>query len=516
MMPDTQPITPTGTLADSYALTSAHGGTPESRDRVANENRLKIAPLVQASQAAQTRLALFADPNDPSKPVAGKEAEYAAAHDELADVIGKMRTTLHPPPANDPHGLGYLADKVSDKLHITRDLVDKAKAKQAVKVGNYQQQGKQDVKTAVQSTPYNPLSTDEQKQAARVGAGLDPRATTAGASGKPDVQSLTLKDGRVISAQWSPTGKKWQDLNGQDIPTDQLGGAVITPKPVAVKPVNRDDRYISILQKEQQKQPLSPDETAYLGAYNLWNKTTKIDPGIARAAAFGADRFVPVIDPNDPESVTFMRAGDAAREHAGSPAGIGFQTDKAVTKYFTSGAGAQNITNFNTASDHLKLLQQAGDALQNGDVQKFNSLANSFAAATGSPAPSNFEAVKAAVSGELAKTFKGAGATDQEIGQINTTINQAQSPEQIQGAIGYYTKLMDSKLQALQGQYQSGKSGKPNFVGPKTQQLRDSISSGSSKGIVSISQAMQKPKYKDKTKEQVSAAITAAGYTPVD
>lgn len=39
---------------------------------------------------------------------------------------------------------------------------------------------------------------------------------------------------------------------------------------------------------------------------------------------------------------------------------------------------------------------------------------------------------------------------------------------------------------------------------------------GKSKGIVSIAAAMQKPKYKGKTKEEVSAAITAAGYTPVE
>jgi len=36
------------------------------------------------------------------------------------------------------------------------------------------------------------------------------------------------------------------------------------------------------------------------------------------------------------------------------------------------------------------------------------------------------------------------------------------------------------------------------------------------KGTVSIADAMKKPKYQGKTKEQVSAAITAQGYTPVD
>ena len=127
-----------------------------------DEKKQKIAPLVQASQAAQTRLALFADPNDPTKAVQGKEAEYSAAHDQLADIIGKMRTILHPPPADDPHGLGYLAHRATDKLHITRDLTQRAKDQQAGKVAKYNDQTGQQVQATVQGIP--PPAADPNKK----------------------------------------------------------------------------------------------------------------------------------------------------------------------------------------------------------------------------------------------------------------------------------------------------------------------------------------------------------------
>jgi hypothetical protein len=52
--------------------------------------------------------------------------------------------------------------------------------------------------------------------------------------------------------------------------------------------------------------------------------------------------------------------------------------------------------------------------------------------------------------------------------------------------------------------------------GPKTQSLRDTQSSAQSKGVVSIADAMKKPKYAKMTKDQVKQAITDAGYTPVE
>jgi hypothetical protein len=230
-------------------------------------------------------------------------------------------------------------------------------------------------------------------------------------------------------------------------------------------PTGKDDRYIDIERRRALGEQLTANDQAYSAAYDLYIKKRITDPALARAAAYGANRFVQVIDPQDPERVTFMAAAEAARSRAGSPASISYQTDKAMTKYMTSGMGGQNIAAFNTAISHLNLLGEAGEALNNGDVQKLNQLGNAFAREFGSAAPTNFAAVKTAVAGEIAKVFTGRGATVQEIAQINNVIDAAGSPDQIRGAIQYYISVMNGRLLALQTQYEAGRQGVPAFPG---------------------------------------------------
>jgi hypothetical protein len=283
--------------------------------------------------------------------------------------------------------------------------------------------------------------------------------------------AVTETEGTRKRADFEEFRKKYKETNGKDYTgtfeswnAEQAG--IGRNAAIAAKPPNRDDRYISILQKAQGGQPLTPDDIAYKGAYDLWVQKTKIDPGVARMAALNNDRYTWVYDLNDPDkNLHPMRMADAAKSPIGTPQNIAFKTDTAITRAFTSGTPAQTINYFNTAIEHLKLLQEATNALNNGDVQLFNRYANAWATATGNPAPNNFDTVRNAVSGELSKTFKGTGATDEEIGLISGTINNAQSPDQLYGGIDYDLRLMQGKMQALQGQYEAGKQGKPNFPG---------------------------------------------------
>ena len=438
----------------------------QRQQKRADQIKETLAPLVQASQAAQTRLALFADPNDPTKAVAGKEAEYGAAHDQLADIIGKMRTILHPPPADDPHGLSYLAHRATDKLHITRDLAERARDKQTGKVEKYNDQTGQQVQATVQGImPPQDKMAQEIEMMKRNGATpeqiaeykqekwnpLQAKADNAPTRETGDTRARADFDAfKKEHPEYKGTFEQWK--------TEQAGLGRS-----ASKPVSKDDRYISIEQKRRLGQELTPEEKAYSAAYDIWTKKTKIDPGIARAAAFGANRFVPVMDPQDPSRVILMRAADASKAGVGTPASIAFQTDKAVTRAFTAGKPADTINYFNTATDHLKLLKEAADALQNGNIIAFNRAANAWSTATGNAAPTNFDSVRNAVAGELSKTFRGASATNEEINLITGTINNTQSPDQLHGSIDYYLKLMDGKMEALKGQYEAGKQGKPNF-----------------------------------------------------
>lgn len=142
---------------------------------------------------------------------------------------------------------------------------------------------------------------------------------------------------------------------------------------------------------------------------------------------------------------------------------MNFKSGQALQKEFTSGAAAKNLTAFNTASGHLAQLDGLVSALNNNDIQLFNKLGNQFSKATGGTAPSNFDAVKTAVAGEVSKTFTGNIATDTEIKHVTDVLSSSQSPAQLKGAIAEVRGLLASKKHALQQQYEAGKQGRPAF-----------------------------------------------------
>src|ERR1035441_2705544 len=290
----------------------------------------------------------------------------------------------------------------------------------------------------------------------RVGQGVQPKGTSSQSYlGQNDVFTTKNKEGETT--YWripKEPGKKPEKIDFES--------GEIQPK-TPPKPQNRDDKYIAIQQKKSGGTLLSKDEKDYEAAWDLWTKKTKIDPGVARAAAFGANRYIQILNLEHPEDVNVMRAYDAAKMGRKTPQSISFQIDKFVTKYFTAGPAGTTINYFNTTIDHVKLLRETVNGLQNGDVQLFNKWGNEWANATGNPAPNDFNTVRSAVSGELSKTFKGTGATDQEVALIEGTINNAQSPQQLSGAIEFYLRLMEGKMNALKGQYEAGKQGSPNF-----------------------------------------------------
>ncbi len=175
-------------------------------------------------------------------------------------------------------------------------------------------------------------------------------------------------------------------------------------------------------------------------------------------------RPVQVADPAAPGGVKYMPAGEAMRTGAAGATSASVTVPKAVMKEFTSGASGKTLNAFNTATEHLKLLTQLGDALDNGNKPLINAVSNRISTELGGPAPTSFNMAKQAVAGEIAKTFKGQ-ATEGEIAAINSTLNAAQSPAQLKGAINTALSLMESKRQALMQQYDEGVRGKPAFPG---------------------------------------------------
>lgn len=135
-----------------------------------------------------------------------------------------------------------------------------------------------------------------------------------------------------------------------------------------------------------------------------------------------------------------------------------------IRNYMIAGKGGQTLTAFNTAQTHLDILRQASDALQNGNNTAFNGLAQQFAKVSGSPAPTDFNAVKNAVKGEVSRALTG-NVTVSEQAELDKDFNNASSPRQIAGVAKKYMQLIDGKKQSMRDTYNAGQSGQVNFGG---------------------------------------------------
>jgi len=247
-----------------------------------------------------------------------------------------------------------------------------------------------------------------------------------------------------------------------DPKVQQLADAITSlQRQPAAKEANKDDKYIAINAKLSAGQPLSPDETAFKSGYEHYVKVNKIDPAGVRVQAM-LSMPQAIVDPNDPSREIFTtRKGAVGQEAPGSGEA---KAARGADTYFTTGKGGQFLASATTSQNHLQLLGQAAQALDNGDSTLLNSAAQGFAKATGSAAPTNFDAVKNAVNGEIAKALTG-NVTVSEQAALEHDMNNASSPKQIAGIVQKYTQLIQGKKDALQQQYNSAKQGQANFGG---------------------------------------------------
>lgn len=119
---------------------------------------------------------------------------------------------------------------------------------------------------------------------------------------------------------------------------------------------------------------------------------------------------------------------------------------------FNVGPEAVNLGNLNTAPVHLDHMADAAVALHNHIFTPGNEAYNYLATLFGNSAPTNFETLKTAVSGEMARALKGT-ATDKEIESIQREINSKQSPEQLKDSIDYNLRILGDKLRTAHERY---------------------------------------------------------------
>lgn len=141
---------------------------------------------------------------------------------------------------------------------------------------------------------------------------------------------------------------------------------------------------------------------------------------------------------------------------------------------FTGGPEARTVRSLNTVHQHIETLEKLGDDLAQGDLPAFNKLANDFAARTGQPAPTNWEAAKELVSNEIAKAVSGTNASalaDRE--NLRKVLDAGQSPAQREESIGTFKDLIRGQLGSLEKQYEATTYRKDfdRFLSPTTAQF---------------------------------------------
>lgn len=164
----------------------------------------------------------------------------------------------------------------------------------------------------------------------------------------------------------------------------------------------------------------------------------------------------------DPAKVTTLRG--SAREKLIQDATT-FDPSFDMTQYptrqriridFTSGKSADNIRSLNTVVSHLDRLNKTAKGLDNTKIKLWNKVKNWAKEESGDSTVTNFAKDASAVESELAKVFKGTGATDQEIKVWRENFSSAQSPKQLLDGIHEAIELMKGRLDALDDQWVKG------------------------------------------------------------
>ena len=138
----------------------------------------------------------------------------------------------------------------------------------------------------------------------------------------------------------------------------------------------------------------------------------------------------------------------------------------AFRKDFSSGKMGGNIRSFNTAIEHLSVLDNAIDKVPSNNMPAITAVQRGIAgkmAAKGKTAVGMTEERGAltAIAGELATIFKNTGGTDQEIDKWFQSYDPNASHEQKRQFIKTGTELMLGRLNALNNDYERV-MGKPN------------------------------------------------------
>lgn len=155
---------------------------------------------------------------------------------------------------------------------------------------------------------------------------------------------------------------------------------------------------------------------------------------------------------------------------------VNYNARSGTRKAFTSGKEAQTVNALNTVAEHLGTFSDDASDLNNTSFPAINTVKNWIAGQTGDPTIARFNTAKKAVADEVAKVWRASGGSQADIEENLNNLNGAQSPAQLNAAIGTLTQLIHGKIAALQDQYGAGMGTTANpraLISPEAQTAFD-------------------------------------------
>lgn len=147
---------------------------------------------------------------------------------------------------------------------------------------------------------------------------------------------------------------------------------------------------------------------------------------------------------------------------------------------FLHGPEADNLRNLNTTYNHFGLMVEAGDQLKNGSLPALNQIENALGLQAGKSPQVAYDNIKHYIASEMNRFYSGGKPNLASLEAISSSMDKAQSPEQMDAVIKTNLKLLDGAADSYDNQYQhiQGNTYTPTgFLSKTAQGVRDDLTS---------------------------------------
>lgn len=341
---------------------------------------------------------------------------------------------------------------------------------------------------------YNPADPQYQQQLASLGLqgtpGKDDLLTIANSMALGSTLAKESAANRqAAAAEQRAAAQQWKAIPGTNTLVNTDTGEQRTAGPGT--PGMQEAQYRQILAKKAAGQALTPQELALARAYEAsQSKTTSTSDslgimttntsrptGLASLGARGPGAAGGAGAPGQPNAKDSLV--DLIGQYKANPELLGrmlyrhpevlgmlhqkypdFDETNYVAKNklmqsYTSGQKSGEINAINTVAGHLDELDQAVAALNNGDINALNKVANTYKIQTGASPQATFRTIVNRIGPEITKAYISGGGGEGERFANAQDFSPNLAPQQLHGNIAETVKLLRSKIGTLDTQYQN-------------------------------------------------------------